>query len=129
LYHLWDRFETDLKEQLVRARLVGNLPAHGGVFTFTGGLAKCLVTRYEFSGREPKIEPVALVDSPKSAFDFWHAIDQAGPNARNVLKAVLMSGHKLVSHRGILTHVDRRFEPQVFGPSIDTLVMAEILAQ
>jgi methylase of polypeptide subunit release factors len=34
-----------------------------------------------------------------------------------------------VAHRGVLIHVDRRLDVGVFGPSIDTLVMAEILAQ
>jgi methylase of polypeptide subunit release factors len=34
-----------------------------------------------------------------------------------------------VAHRGTLVHVDRRLDTHVFGPSIDTLVLAEVLAQ
>ncbi len=129
LYCLWDRFASVLAENLRRGRVEGGIPSSGGVLAFAGGLSKCMVIHYAFSGHMARLDPVAVIDSPRSAFDVWAAIDQATPSARNILKAILASGHKLISHRGVLTHVDRRHEASVFGPSIDTLVMAEILAR
>ena len=69
------------------------------------------------------------MDDPVSVFDVWGQFDHADANAKNQLKAIIASGHKLVYHRDTLTHVDRRLDLDVFGPSIDTLVLAEILAR
>jgi hypothetical protein len=114
----------------LEARTQADIPINGGLLAFVGGLSKCIVVDYAFAGRVPRLAPVAVIDDPRSAFDFWTAIDTASmtPLARNRLKAVIASGHKLIAHGQTLIHVDRRTEADVFGPSIDTLVMAEILA-
>lgn len=127
LHHVWDHFSTNLIESLRLARIAAGIPAKGGVLAYVGHLAKCIVIEYRFAGSLPRLRPVALISDPQSAFDVYIAIDQADQAARNTLKSILASGHKLVSHRGVLVHVDRRIDDSVFGPSIDTLVMAEIL--
>jgi methylase of polypeptide subunit release factors len=126
---LWDAFERDLADNLRRARVAAGIPPSGGVLAFVAGLTKCIVIRYRFAGLTPKLDPVAVIDHPLSAFDFWGAIDEANANSRNLLKSILASGHKLIYHRGVLAHVDRRTDSSVFGPSIDTILMAELLAR
>jgi len=131
LHELWDSFASRLSGNLHRARIEADIPQHGGVLAFVAGLSRCIVLRYHFSAqtKEPILEPISVIDHPKTVFDLWSAIDQATPRARNALKTILATGHKLVAHRDILVHVDRRREERVFGPSIDTLLMAEALAQ
>ena len=126
---LWDHFERDLADNLRRARVAASVPSSGGVLAYVAALSKCIVIRYTFAGLLPKLIPVAVIDNPLSAFDFWGAIDQASASARNSLKRILASGHKLVYQRGVLAHVDRRADAGVFGPSIDTLLLAELLAR
>jgi methylase of polypeptide subunit release factors len=129
LHDAWGDFELKLGTSLRRARGRGAIPQFGGVLAYIAGLSKCLVIRYGFAGTQPSLVPVAVIDDPKTAFDVWPAIDQADAPARNALKTILASGHKLLFHRDVLCHVDRRLEPLVFGPSIDTLIMSEILAR
>jgi len=129
LFNLWEYFSNNLTELLRRARMDAGIPRSGGVLAFVGGLTKCLVINYEIVGETPRLHPVAIIPDPKSAFDILGAIDQADATARNALKSILETGHKIVAHRGVLIHVDRRNDSNVFGPSIDTLVLSEILAQ
>jgi methylase of polypeptide subunit release factors len=126
---LWEQYAKALTASLRAGRVTAAIPTRGGILAFIGGLEKCLVLRYEFAGFTPRFDVVAVIDHPRSAFDFWGAIDHASPNARNDLKSILASGHKLIYHRGVLIHVDRRADVGVFGPSIDTLVMNELLAR
>lgn len=129
LYILWDRFASDLSDNLRRARVAGAIPIDGYVLAFVGALSKCIVVRYKFSGLVPTLKPKVVIDDPRTAFDIWDTIDSLDQSSKNYLKRVLTSGHKLISHRGILVHVDRRTEPRVFGPSIDTILMSEALAR
>jgi methylase of polypeptide subunit release factors len=129
LYVLWDRFASTLSDNLRNALALGAIPKDSYVLVFVAGLSKCIVIHYKFTGLIPKLEAKVVIDSPKSVFDIWNAIDFADQSSKNYLKRTLTSGHKLISHRGVLVHVDRRNESQVFGPSIDTLIMAEELSR
>jgi len=129
LYLAWDHFAKSLGASLRQGRLNANLPKSGGILAFLAGLSKCLILNYEIIGEVPKLRPIAIVLRPKSAFDFWGAIDQADVAARNALKGILATGHKIIAHRGIVVHVDRRNDTNVFGPSIDTLILSELLSQ
>lgn len=129
LYRFWEFFRDDLTSLLRCARITGSIPHRGGVLAFVARLEKCIVMRYQFAGQWPHVRVVAIISNPRSAFDVWSAVDQADLHARNELKSILASGHKLVYHRGTLIHVDRRREGTVFGPSIDTILMSEVLAQ
>ena len=127
LHLVWDHFSSSLTQALRIARISTGIPPRGGVLAYIGNLAKCLVIEYRFAAAWPRLKPVAIISNPRSAFDVYLAVDQADQAARNSLKAILASGHKLINHRGVLVHVDRRKESNVFGPSIDTLVLAEVL--
>jgi len=129
LYVLWEQFRSTLIQLLRKSRLNSEIPQSGGLLVFVGGLSKCLIMRYEMVGETATLQAVGIVQDPKSVFDFWGAIDQVDMKTRDELKTILASGHKLVVHRGILVHVDRLRDFDVFGPSIDTLVLAEILSQ
>jgi release factor glutamine methyltransferase len=126
---LWDSFAMKLSSGLRIAKVTAGIPSSGGVLAFVAGIQKCLVIRYSFAGLTPKLQVVAAIEQPRSAFDVWRAVDEASENARNELKSILASGHKIIYHRGVLVHVDRRHDIGVFGPSIDTLLMAEILSR
>ena len=128
LFIAWDHFSRVLSDSLQRARARADIPIAGGVLAYVGGLSECIVVDYEFSGPSPRLTPVAVIDNPRAAFDLWASSSAlATPRARNRLKSIVASGHKLMAHGGTLIHVDRRSEGTVSGPSIDTLVMAEIL--
>lgn len=129
LYHIWRSIADGLTRRLRQARIHSGIPQKGGVLLFLAGLSRCVVIEYDFISETPRLHVLSVIQDPKSAFDLWTAIDHADVMARNALKNFISTGHKLVAHRGVLVHVDRRNDIGVFGPSIDTLVMAEILAQ
>lgn len=126
---LWEHFTRDVTDNLRLAKVTSEIPSQGGILAVVGGIEKCVVLSYSFIGITPLLRVIAVVDHPRSLFDFWSVIDTANPAARNVLKSILASGHKLVYHRGVLVHVNRQLDAHVFGPSIDTLVMSELIAR
>ncbi len=128
LFITWDHFSRVLSDSLQRARVRADLPLDGGVLAYVAGLSTCIVVDYEFSGPVPELTPVAVIDNPRAAFDLWAISGSATtPRTRNRIKNIVESGHKVIAHAGTLIHVDRRTESTVSGPSIDTLVLAEIL--
>lgn len=129
LYSAWIKFSNNLKESLRIAKFKYGIPESGGLLAYVAGLSKCLVIDYQFAGEVAEFEIIAVINKPTSVFDFWGAIDQADMRARNHLKSILAMGHKLVWHRGTFVHVDRREDKNVFGPSIDTLILSEIMNQ
>jgi methylase of polypeptide subunit release factors len=129
LYELWDVFRNNITDVIKTARLHTNIPNKGGILAFVGGLSKCIVLEYFISSEYPRFTIIDVIDNPQSAFDFWGTIANAEMTAKNVLKEIISTGHKIILHRGILMHIDRRKDFQVFGPSVDTLLLAEIEAQ
>ncbi len=129
LYELWDVFRNNIIDVIKTARLHTNIPNKGGILAFVGGLAKCIVIEYFISSEYPRISIIDVIDNPQSAFDFWGTIANAEMAAKNVLKEIISTGHKIILHRGILMHIDRRKDFQVFGPTVDTILLAEIQAQ
>lgn len=129
LYHLWNSHCNHLISSLRQSRLSGELPQKGGVLSFIGGLSKCIIFKFEIVSNYPKIQPIDVIDNPKSVFDFWSIVNVLGLKEKNVLKEILSSGHKIIYNRGITIHVDRRIDLGVFGPTIDTLLLAEVINQ
>ena len=103
-------------------------PSKGHLLYFTSQLHRCLVISYSvLNNNVVDTALVATIPKPKTVFDFFDNIDRVTPVARNILKGMLASGHKLIGHRNTLVHVDRRNDFDVFGPSIDTLYLNEML--
>jgi methylase of polypeptide subunit release factors len=129
-YETWAHLENSLVARLIAgSRSTTGFPKSGGVLCFLAGLGACLVVRFDFYTPTPVVSPLLVIEQPKAAMALWETIDRQPPPRRDALRKILVSGHKLIHHRGVLVHVDRRDDETVFGPSIDTLVMAEILAQ
>ncbi|MDE2102170.1 MAG: methyltransferase [Patescibacteria group bacterium] len=130
LYAIWMCFARKLKRELEQSRHFGTIPSEGGVLAFVAGTKRCIVIEYVFQEAIAELHPIAVIVEPRSLFDFWGTIDRIQTAAaQNALKKIQSSGHKLVYHRGTLVHVDRRCEPRVFGPTIDTVLLAEALMQ
>jgi len=133
LFDLRQHFEKQLKIFFRRARTstgIGTPNSGSGWFlVFVGGLSRCLVMRFTWFESSPQVKVEWIIDEPRAAFDVWPTIKKFDNKARNYLKEFLQSGHKIIIHRGVFIHVDRRHDINVFGPSIDTLLLAEILAQ
>jgi len=108
--------------------VTGGAPPEGHLLYFTARLHRCLVVAYSVLGNGGvDTAIVASIPKPRTVFDVFDNIDVFGPMARNVLKAMLASGHKIIGHRNTFVHVDRRADRGVFGPSIDTLYLNEML--
>jgi methylase of polypeptide subunit release factors len=129
LYSTWQHLKGSLIGLLTVAGANSELPARGGILCFVAQLELCLVVGFEFHRTAPSLTPLAVVEQPKAAFAVWGAVEDQLPARRDALRKMLVSGHKLIFHRGVLVHVDRRSDTTVFGPSIDTIVMAELLAE
>ena len=123
----WEFFERRLSASLGRARKLGRLPVTGAVLAFVDGLDVCLIVDYRFVGDVTSLRVINAIDSPRTVFDVADALLRLPHETRTEFKRMFQSSHRLVWHRDILIHVDRREEPLVFGPSIDTLHVAELI--
>lgn len=119
---------TDEIGRVFRARFFeGNIPNNGLCLLFTRQLRSSYLVRYDLRNTLPDIQMIERFDDPKGLMEIDSISSLRKPMARNFAKAFLTSGHKLVLQSGILTHVDRRIDSEVFGPTIDTLYLADIL--
>lgn len=128
LHMAWESFQRRLSASLARTREPGRLPASGGVLAFVDGLNLCLVVDYRFYSQVPRLRVIDAIEAPRTVFDVVDVLLHRRHETRAELKRMLQSSHRLVWHRDVLVHVDRREEPRVFGPSIDTLHLAELIA-
>jgi len=129
LHQLWNHLIANLTNSVRSARLIGSIPPKGGILCYFGGMTKCIIIKYEITSEYPKFQFIDMIDNPKSVFDFWSLINGSDLRQKNILKEILSTGHKLIYQRGVLIHVDRRKDIDVFGPTIDTILITEILSQ
>jgi len=114
----------------VRSLLIAyeSLPSTGVLQYFSDGLRVCILVGYRRSGSTVVLEDVLAFPKPEAFFDPLFALAWAHTDQElELLRRALFSRHKVVIHRNVLTHIDREHEDQVFGPSIDTLVLNEWL--
>ena len=131
LRELWNAFSKRIEGALItHTRIARIFPTEGGILAFVERTRLCLICAFQISsGRAAKITPIELITGPQSLFDIWSDIDTLPkPSSQNFVKRMIASGHKIVFHRGILVHVDRRIDEGVFGPTIDTILAAEQVA-
>jgi methylase of polypeptide subunit release factors len=124
----WEFVVRHITQSLMRSREPSRLPTTGGVLAFVDGLDLCLVVDYRFVAETPGLRVIEAIKSPRTVFDVVDTLLHRPHETRTELKRMLQSSHRLVWHRDVLIHVDRREEPRVFGPSIDTLHLAELIA-
>lgn len=114
---------------LIRSQFIsGNIPNSGVILYFSTGLHYCYILSYSIDNNGPEVELVDRIHSPTGLLELRTVNQLENPFSRNVAKEFLTSGHKTVLQKGTLTHVDRRVDAGVFGPTIDTLILAEIAA-
>ncbi len=127
LYQVWEIFRRELSEKLGRFLKAGDgFPGEGGIISFIGGLARCLVIRYRGGGDSFRFQVMGVIPDPN---DFWADSSTISASLRDEIKTIYNSGHRLTYHKGVLAYVGKRSHPGVFGPSIDTIVMSEVLTQ
>lgn len=109
------------------AIVVGRMPPKGIVLYFSEHIRNRIILTYDSRTGRPRVSFVDRMMNVQSLFDLEEIGRLRSQKAKNTAKSFLQSGHKAVMHYGVITHVDRRRHFEVFGPSIDTLHIADIL--
>lgn len=103
------------------------IPRKSGLLYFTSNLDFCLIVDYEvLSGGGVVIRFVDFIEEPTGILELDSVADLHSPESRRFCKSLIASGFKIVVHNNTLTCIDRRIDSKVFGPSIDTLILAQI---
>ncbi len=119
---------TDRLITLLRDCSIPTLPTQGVVQYFSDGLAACILVRYRRPGSTVELRDLLAFPDPSSFFDVVSALSFARSDGQlELLRQSLFSRHKIVVHRNVLIHIDRDDEIEVFGPTIDTLILNEAL--
>ncbi len=126
-FELW----TSLKRKVTRLleNRAKSLPDDGYVLYFTESLGWCIVFSYRFAGNAADINIIHCIREPQAVYDIFALPLLSDEYTRSIIKNVVRSPVKLIAHRGVLVDVNRYFESRVFGPTIDTLYLHELLTR
>lgn len=126
-----EMLKTQLLDDIVKVLdprvSAGEIPSKGVLLAFTTTLRYAYIVTYSFVSRPAEIFILDRIEKPQALFDLRHFPGLSSQRAKNAAKEFLTSGHKLILQNGIFTHVDRKLDRGVFGPTIDTVLMAEEL--
>ena len=104
------------------------LPPDGVLQYFSDELALAILIGYRRIGSTIALQQFLSIPTPAALFDPLAALQHTRTDQqRDLLRRALFSAHKIVMHRNVLTYVNREKEPDVFGPTIDTLFLNEWL--
>jgi tRNA1(Val) A37 N6-methylase TrmN6 len=123
------RCVRDIERQLRTAAISQEIPREGTLLVYPDDLSACYLAEYGMAADQMHVHFVDWLSHPRALLRLEDAVCFANVRSRNLAKSFIQSGHKTIVHGGILTHVDRRRHVGVFGPSIDTLLMASIVAE
>lgn len=123
---LGDHIRSSL-EATTDGRDIRRIPREGILQYFGDDLRFCLYVHYRTGGVAQLLAAVPVLDPNLIADPFLLiAATRSDRDADVVRRATSLSG-KTILLRNVLVHVDREQSPTVFGPSIDTLIMADWL--
>lgn len=119
---------TDRLRHILRNSADESLPNKGILQYFSDDLATCVLVGYRRPGSTVELESFLAFPDPSIFLDPLSALAHARTDQElELLRQSLLNRHKIVIHRNVLTRIDRESEADVFGPSIDTLVLNEWL--
>lgn len=130
---LLEAIEDIIRDQLIK--LVeqhfyhDRIPRAGGLLYFTSNVQFCLIVQYEvLSGGGVLVQIVDAIEEPSGILELDSITNSLDSKSASFTKSLISSGYKIVIHNNALTCVDRRTDRNVFGPTIDTLVLAQLVA-
>jgi len=116
----------EIEQQLFKACLTSTLPGEGVLLIYPECITVCYISQYKITDQAVNVSISHRIMSPKALLSLEEAASIEDMKGRNIAKAFIQSGHKTIFHCGTLTHVDRQAESGVFGPTIDTLILASL---
>lgn len=119
---------SDMEAQLRSAAIRQEIPRSGECLVFPDNLTVSYLAEYAMRADQMHVHFVDSLPNPRALLRMEDIVTLRKARSRNLAKSFIQSGHKTIFHCGILTHVDRRLHANVFGPSIDTLLLSSILA-
>ncbi len=123
---LYDCVRDHLRSILNYHCVFGGLPRIGSLLIYPKQMRHCYLADYSLKPAGLDVSVVGRIDDPRGFLEIDKITSLSGPLARSSAKGILTSGHKIVIQSGVLTHIDRRVDESVFGPSVDTLILADI---
>jgi tRNA1(Val) A37 N6-methylase TrmN6 len=129
IHLLWQDLSQRLARKLDAVARRASLAAHGAVLCFFARAQFSIIVEYTRSGGGAvSLRPLAALPEPNGVLELTNIFDGVTAQTRNAIKNAALSVDKLVYQRGCIIHVDRQRE-DVFGPTIDTILLGELLAE
>jgi methylase of polypeptide subunit release factors len=115
-------------QDLIRDAPISKLPSEGAVQYFSDGLVVAIIVGYRRTGSAVEITETLTIPRPTAFLDWVRALQSATTIAQqDLVRRALYSRHKIVIQRNVLVYVDREQAVDVFGPSIDTVLLNDWL--
>jgi len=128
LHVLWSALSFKIAKKMETLNRLVDIKNSGSIICFPGGSDFSLLIAFSsVSGSGSfHLRPLSAREMPGGMLDLENYFKNAHPREKNAIKSAVTSVDKIVFHRGTIIHVDRQKE-NVFGPTIDTIILTEIL--
>lgn len=104
----------------------GAAPRSGVLHYFADDLALCALIEFEYVGRTADLKEILVIPEPTAYADPVRALKYARDDAQlDLIRRSLYSRHKVLIQRNTMLIIDREWD--VFGPSIDTILLNDFL--
>ncbi|HJP77866.1 MAG TPA: methyltransferase [Pseudonocardiaceae bacterium] len=114
--------------RLLRDTPIRDLPTTGAAQYFADQLSVAIIIGYRKTGSAVEITDLLVIQHPTALLDWMRALNAVqDTRQQDLLRRALYSRHKVIIQRNVLIHVDREFAEDVFGPTIDTLLLNDWL--
>ncbi len=118
----------NLLEQVLLEPAVEEIPQSGVALYFGDNLSFQALVEYRRTGTTVDLTQVLVVPDPRAYADPIFALQHVSTDSQlDLLRRSLASRHKILIHRNTLIYIDREASTDVFGPTIDTLLLNDWL--
>lgn len=127
---LWQNLSQSLNRKMEELRRHANVSSNGAVICFPGGAKLSVLVSFNdaTTAGVARLRPLSVGVSPEGMLEIERLLQDTTRERKNELKKAIISVDKITLFRSTIIHVNRQLE-DVFGPTIDTILLTSILAE
>ena len=128
LNSLWQELSLRISRSMEAVRREVDIRRSGAVICFPGSVGLSILVSYSDTSASGAVslKPLAVTENPQGMLDLESYFKNSQTQVKAAIKSAALSVDKIIYQHGAIVHVDRQKE-NVFGPTIDTVIIADIL--
>lgn len=127
---LWQDLSQELSRKMEKLRRNVDISPNSAIICFPGGRNLSILVSFSAVSKSDagRLRPLSATRSPEGMLELERLMEGADRERKGELKKAIISVDKITFFRDVILHVNRQSE-DVFGPTIDTVLIADLLAE